>query len=263
MIAKEFNPQQQQEYEQQLIEVLTSNEAMLASLIQALNSYANLEPILNSNIIFKSPENFSGLENLLPAIKVVIAFIGTSSSGKNTIIDQINKQMPMQRVITTTTRKPRNEETEKDYHFVNHRKFAKMDQNDQFAEKVPQGDDFYGTQTSDLKKAIDQTQKGLIAMHVDPTGAINLRSWMKNNYPDVPFLAIGILPELSLEQLISHIKKNRNPVEVASWRIAKALWELIILPEACDVIAENKWDDNNQGTKTANAVKNWLCQILN
>lgn len=94
----------------------------------------------------------------------VIALMGAAGSGKDTlqnalILEATRKNIPVNKIISCTTRPPRDYETELDYHFLS---------NDNFAEKVLNGDMleatsfngwFYGTSIDSL--SIDKLNIGI------------------------------------------------------------------------------------------------------
>lgn len=65
---------------------------------------------------------------------MIVILTGKSGSGKNTVSEYLQKNMGYERIVTYTTRPPRDGETEKDYHFVSDNEFNRMIKNDRFAE---------------------------------------------------------------------------------------------------------------------------------
>ena len=80
-------------------------------------------------------------------------FIGPSGSGKTSLAEKAFA--PEQKVISYTTRPPREgEEHGRDYYFVSKKKFKQMVNDDQFAEYDVYDEEFYGIAKSTLREAL-------------------------------------------------------------------------------------------------------------
>lgn len=95
----------------------------------------------------------------------MLVLVGESGSGKNTILNELIK-LGYRKVVTYTTRKPRDGEVEgEDYHFVSISEFFDMRRNGAFVETATYNHWYYGTTiedcTDDDKAVIILTPRGL------------------------------------------------------------------------------------------------------
>jgi guanylate kinase len=92
--------------------------------------------------------------------------VGISGAGKNTIINKLLKSGKYHRIISHTTRAPREnygvmEQDGEEYYFVNHAQVADMVNAKEFVEAKQYGINVYGTSAAELTKA---KQEGKIAL---------------------------------------------------------------------------------------------------
>ncbi|MFP4177447.1 MAG: guanylate kinase [Acholeplasmataceae bacterium] len=94
----------------------------------------------------------------------MIVLVGASASGKTEVARRLLKDYGYRKVVTTTTREPReNERDGVDYHFITRERFEKLREQSAFVEVTHYGGHLYGIQ----KKDIDRY--GVVI--VDPNGA--------------------------------------------------------------------------------------------
>lgn len=94
----------------------------------------------------------------------MIVLVGASASGKTEVARRLFKDYGYRKVVTTTTRNPRdNERDGVDYHFIGKKRFDDLRKLSAFVEVTHYGDHYYGIQ----KKDIDRY--GVVI--VDPNGA--------------------------------------------------------------------------------------------
>lgn len=80
----------------------------------------------------------------------MIALLGESGSGKSTIQNVLCKKYGYEKLITYTTRKPRNGEVDgTDYHFISEDTFKQMYRNNAFCETASYNGWHYGTAKND------------------------------------------------------------------------------------------------------------------
>ena len=108
---------------------------------------------------------------------MIIVLLGASGSGKSTIENELATHHGFEKIISCTTRKPRNGEVDgKEYHFVEHDTFIDIVNSDMLAEydEYSQGK-LYGTLKSDY---IDDTDKVVV---LTPNGMRQLKKNCHNN----------------------------------------------------------------------------------
>ena len=104
---------------------------------------------------------------------MLIVLTGPASSGKDTILLKLLEDFPnLNRIITTTTRTPRQGEINgKDYNFVSRPSFEQMIKNGDFLEYVEFSGDFYGT-TKDAFKAVLEGKDAIWRIKMSRAGRI-------------------------------------------------------------------------------------------
>lgn len=146
-----------------------------------------------------------------------------SGAGKTTLTNQVLKNLeskyPISKVITYTTRKPRqNEINGKDYNFLSEEDFLKKKKDGFFLETTKYHENYYGS-PADILDKIKQGQSFIIV--VDYPGA---KTFLKL-IPD-PIL-IWIEPP-SLEELEKRLKKRNDSYETIKTRLEMAKKEIDI-----------------------------------
>jgi guanylate kinase len=88
---------------------------------------------------------------------------GPSGAGEDSIIDALSKRLPLERVITTTTRKPRQGEIPgKSYYFISSDTFNTMVASDSFAEWAEEyNGNFYGVTHEELGRVSTSDSIGI------------------------------------------------------------------------------------------------------
>lgn len=88
---------------------------------------------------------------------ILLILTGPTASGKNAILASLIRKYPhLSRVVTTTTRLPREDEVDgQDYYFVSQDSFQKMIKEGQFLEYVGYAGNYYGTTKEEIKKVLD------------------------------------------------------------------------------------------------------------
>lgn len=98
---------------------------------------------------------------------MIIVITGKTASGKDTIIKSVLQKYPnLKKIITTTSRKPRENETNGvDYNFISEDEFTNKINKGDFLEHVKYGGNYYGTEKSQISP-----EKNLI-WKIDPSMA--------------------------------------------------------------------------------------------
>jgi len=83
----------------------------------------------------------------------MIILCGPSATGKTEIAKMLNAKYGIKKVVTTTTRPIRvNETNDVDYHFITKEKFEELLKKDHFVEHVIYNDNYYGCSKDEVKK---------------------------------------------------------------------------------------------------------------
>lgn len=108
---------------------------------------------------------------------MLLVLTGKTASGKDTIKNALLEKFPhLKKVVTTTSRPPRDGETNgMDYHFVTRAEFEKKIESGEFAEHVEYGGNLYGTERKELEQALNQD----LIWKIDPSRAGKIRQLIK------------------------------------------------------------------------------------
>ena len=103
---------------------------------------------------------------------MLIVLIGPSGSGKTTLADRLGYP----RVLTTTTRKPREGEFHgKDYYFTSKEQFEVGIENGDFLEYAEVHGNYYGSSKVSIYKALESSESGKATIILDVNGARSLK----------------------------------------------------------------------------------------
>ena len=154
-----------------------------------------------------------------------IIIVGPSAVGKTTIAKGLEKSgLPIIKVITTTTRQKRPNETEGvDYHFIDDKTFENLIATDGLIEHAKYNEHYYGSRISDVEPIITA---GKIPLWVaDNQGA----EYFKKHYPGT--VTIFIMPA-DFEILRRRLEKRNLPKGEIISRLKIAEAELHNAPKA-------------------------------
>ena len=137
---------------------------------------------------------------------------GPAGSGKTTICDGLMEKESLQRIVTSTTRSPRQGECDGlDYHFLNTQDFETKITEDAFYEYATVHNNYYGTQKADILKPILSGQN--LLLNIDVQGAKTITE--KASADDVlkgHIVTIFIMPP-SLEELNARLRNRGTDSE--------------------------------------------------
>jgi guanylate kinase len=132
---------------------------------------------------------------------------GPAGSGKTTICDGLMEKENLQRIVTSTTRSPRQGEIDGlDYHFLNSQDFEIKISEDAFYEYATVHNNYYGTQKADIIKPVLSGQN--LLLNIDVQGAKTITE--KASVDEVlkgHIVTIFIMPP-SLEELDARLRNR-------------------------------------------------------
>jgi guanylate kinase len=162
----------------------------------------------------------------------VFIISGPSGSGQDTIIEALKKELPLERVITTTTRAKRpNESDGHPYHFITKKAFAAGREANTFVECAETyNGEWYGVKREDLEAAL--ASPNIVIWKMDYKGVTSV----KKQFPLIKSFLIEAPAEVLRERLI----KRDNPSEeylqarmeyTHAWLASKELYDYCIKNE--------------------------------
>jgi guanylate kinase len=132
---------------------------------------------------------------------LLILFSGPSGVGKDTVLDVVlNKNKDLQKSISLTTRKIRENETDgKDYYFISVPEFERMIADGEVLEYAQYGSNLYGTPKGPVDKWLSEGKNVILKIEVQGAESI------KKLYPDS--IGIFLLPP-SMEVLENRLRSR-------------------------------------------------------
>lgn len=154
-----------------------------------------------------------------------IIIIGPSAVGKTTIANNLtNGDLPVQRVVTTTTRGIRpNEKDGVDYHFITQSEFEAHIQKAEMLEWAVYNDNYYGSRWGDVMTIVESHQIPIWV--TESRGA----EYLKNHASDA--ITIFIMPA-DFATLRHRLERRNLPKQEIINRIKLAKAELLNAPKA-------------------------------
>ncbi|MFP4514934.1 MAG: hypothetical protein ACLFNO_02940 [Parcubacteria group bacterium] len=134
--------------------------------------------------------------------KNIVIISGPSGAGEDSIIKAVLKDLPAEKIITTTTRKMRAEDVEGvSYYFINKDEFKKGIENNEFIEYAKEyNDNYYGVSEKELLRVARSGKIGI--WKIEYKGVITA----KKLFPGIKAIFINA----PLEDLKRRIKKRDN-----------------------------------------------------
>ena len=130
---------------------------------------------------------------------------GPSGSGQDSVIEGLSEIFPIERVITSTTRKPRPGESDgKPYYFLPRERFEKMIEDGSFIEWAKEyNDELYGVTKEELERVAASDTTGI--WKIEWKGVVTA----KKLFPAI----IAILISAPLQSIEDRLRKRDNPTE--------------------------------------------------
>ncbi|MBI2459409.1 MAG: guanylate kinase [Parcubacteria group bacterium] len=163
---------------------------------------------------------------------------GPSGAGEDSIIDGLEKILPVERVITTTTRRLRpGEKSGKPYYFINRDRFIKLIKEKKFFEYAKEyNNNYYGVTNNEISRIIANGKIGL--WKIEYKGVITAKKLM----PEI----IAIFINAPLEILEKRIRKRDKITEKFVQERLEYTKEWLKHLEIYDYIVENEEGKLNQ-----------------
>lgn len=130
---------------------------------------------------------------------------GPSGSGQDSVIEGLQKKMPLERVITTTTRPLRPTESQgHPYYFISQKEFEEKIENGELLEHLKKYDGvYYGVTKQEVERVAEDNKTGI--WKIDFAGAEDI----KKRFPELTVIRITA----PLEVLEERIRKRDHPTE--------------------------------------------------
>ena len=142
---------------------------------------------------------------------IMVILSSPSGAGKTTLVKLLSKNKNFNISTSHTTRKPRpNEIQNKDYYFIDHKKFENLIKNEEFLEHAKVFNHFYGTTRTPV---IEKLEKGEnVLFDIDWQGADQIKN-KKLNYKLVTFFILPPSKDVLFERLSNRDMKDKLIVE--------------------------------------------------
>lgn len=168
-----------------------------------------------------------------------IVISGSPGVGKSSILRELRRLDPaLQFVVSHTTRLPRPEENEGDYHYVSQSVFLKMAEAGEFLEYTLQGHTHYGTAWSEVIPKLADSRRHLV-FNLDVAGGLAVR----NALADTALIFL-YAPAEEIERRLRTREKERMSEEEILYRLKKGQRELRAAQGCYDFLIENSQIDN-------------------
>ena len=138
---------------------------------------------------------------------IMVILSSPSGAGKTTLVKLLSKNKNFHTSISHTTRKSRSNETaDKDYYFVDHKKFEGLIKNEEFLEYAKVFNHLYGTTRTPV---IEKLEKGKnVIFDIDWQGADQIKN-KKLNYKLITFFILPPSKEVLFDRLSNRDMKDK------------------------------------------------------
>ena len=142
---------------------------------------------------------------------IMVILSSPSGAGKTTLVKLLSSKKNFNISVSHTTRKPRiNEIPNKDYYFVDHKKFQGLIKNEEFLEYAKVFNHLYGTTRSPV---IEKLEKGEnVVFDIDWQGADQIKN-KKLNYKLITFFVLPPSKKALFDRLSNRDMKDKLIVE--------------------------------------------------
>jgi guanylate kinase len=163
-------------------------------------------------------------------MSTILVISGPAGVGKTTICDRLLEEFgsKISRVITTTTRKPREGEKDgEDYFFTSVQEFHELLEKEAFLENEMIHGNYYGTRKKTVFEKIEDKQDILINIDVKGAGSLRKEIYKDKNF-EVKMITIFLKPkslEVLKKRLSMRASDTKSDIEI---RIETAKQELTL-----------------------------------
>ena len=181
-------------------------------------------------------------------MKKIVCLVGKTGSGKSTIETELEKTQMFQKLVSVTTREPREgEEYGEDYYFTTKELFQGALDDGYFIEH----EEHYGTMYGLLKEEVEEVINAGKFESTHAVLVINYQGYLtiKKHYPDNTLL---FYVEAKLEDRISKALKRGTPGLQQRVEEDEKLFDEELIKKECIAVLENKFD---QRSLTENIMK--------
>lgn len=184
--------------------------------------------------------------------KNIVIISGPAGSGKDTVIDLALKDIPFEKIITTTSRPRRSNEIEgREYYFLSTEEFQKRIEENKFVEySQNENGAYYGVEQKHLSEAFARGKK--LLWKVDWKGVLNI----KKIYPGIQ--SIGIMA--SREALAERVRSREGSSYTEEYFLQRTTYAEDYFTHMSDhdyII----WNENGQITESVQKFKELLTKI--
>ena len=138
---------------------------------------------------------------------IMVILSSPSGAGKTTLVKLLSKNKNFNISTSHTTRKPRlNEIPDRDYYFVDHKKFEQLIKNEEFLEYAKVFDHLYGTTRTPVIQKLEKGQN--VIFDIDWQGADLIKN-KKLNYKLITFFVLPPSKQILFERLTNRDMKDK------------------------------------------------------
>jgi len=142
---------------------------------------------------------------------IMVILSSPSGAGKTTLVKLLSKNKNFHTSISHTTRRPRPSEiADKDYYFINQKKFEGLIKNEEFLEYAKVFNHLYGTTRTPVIEKLEKSEN--VIFDIDWQGADQIKN-KKLNYKLITFFILPPSKEVLFERLSNRDMKDKLIVE--------------------------------------------------
>ncbi len=179
---------------------------------------------------------------------LLLLIAGPAGSGKTTLCDRLLKEFGpgLQRVITSTTRVPREGEIAGvDYHFFNEAEFLNKVQTSEFYEYARVHSGYYGTLKSAIQDKLSQNID--LVLNVVVQGAASFRDIAQADFEFGEQLVSVFIQPASLQQIRERLEhRGKDSIEEIERRLVTAEQEMVLKDQFDHVIISGTKEEDYQ-----------------